>query len=792
MPLLVAAAPLKLIEYRLFSRHCLPSPLLEVDSILRSPARLARYPFLSVRAWSESSLRSITMTISQLVKFIGAMSLVLQCAATSASAAFFQGVLQSGGTWVEIPLSKIEVTLYEATDAEPVIVAQGRTNGTGGFLMYVPNASSSSIYFAKADLGDGVELIAILGKTLPATVVINELTTVAASYSMAQFFRTGVISGDAKALRIAALMNDNLVDVTTGASSAVLLASPNADQTNSLRSTRSLANLLSACTVNHVIAGSLKKLTRPPGGALPTTTPQALANLARDPGRNVNPIYNLTTVWAPYLPAVSSTPDAWTITVKINDSGDDAYLIGGPGNLVFDENGYAWVTNNVVQGTLNSSQTLLVFQPNGMPADGTNGTPVSPILGGGLLGCGFGIARDPQGSIWVGNFGWGPVYSCTDYPSPTCTGSLSKFAPNGAAVSPATGFQGGPNRAQGLEADPSGNIWITSYGNYPNTDAGVKHQGDDTVFVFINGDPNHVASYYLYPGAQPFDVAIAADGTAWVTSGGGITGAYASSLARFQLVAGEVQMLSFVSFGSAIKGISIDSLGNVWVASQNDNKVYVVNPDGVVIGSYSGGGMQGPWSVTVDGDDNVWVANFGALAVAPYSSRLSKLAGANEKTRPFGLAMGDAISPATGYTVKTENDQVLLHDGTPLYGKNAPPSFEPLQRMTNTMVDSAGNLWCINNFKNDFVVDLAVNPGGDGIVIFVGLAAPTQPSKLFPPACMGDINGDGSVGPADLAALLSNWGAVNPAFPAADLNGDAIVNSQDLAILLSAWGPCLK
>jgi hypothetical protein len=251
-------------------------------------------------------------------------------------------------------------------------------------------------------------------------------------------------------------------------------------------------------------------------------------------------------------------------------------------------------------------------------------------------------------------------------------------------------------------------------------------------------------------------------------------------------------MLSFVSFGSAIKGMSIDSLGNVWVASQNDNKVYVVNPDGVVIGSYSGGGMQGPWSVTVDGDDNVWVANFGALAVAPYSSRLSKLAGANEKTRPFGLAMGDAISPATGYTVMTENDPVLLHDGTPLYGKGAPPSYEPFQRMTNTMVDSAGNLWCLNNWKNNFVVDLAVNPGGDGIVIFVGLAAPTQPSNLFPPACMGDINGDGSVGPADLAALLSNWGAVNPAFPAADLNGDAIVNSQDLSIMLSAWGPCLK
>ena len=31
-------------------------------------------------------------------------------------------------------------------------------------------------------------------------------------------------------------------------------------------------------------------------------------------------------------------------------SGSDDMLFGDPGNLVFDRNGYAWVTNNVVQG----------------------------------------------------------------------------------------------------------------------------------------------------------------------------------------------------------------------------------------------------------------------------------------------------------------------------------------------------------------------------------------------------------------------------------------------------------
>lgn len=64
----------------------------------------------------------------------------------------------------------------------------------------------------------------------------------AATYSMAQFYRTGEISGDPSALEIAALMNDNLVAVATGTSYPVLLASPNADETNSLRTTRALAN----------------------------------------------------------------------------------------------------------------------------------------------------------------------------------------------------------------------------------------------------------------------------------------------------------------------------------------------------------------------------------------------------------------------------------------------------------------------------------------------------------------------------------------------------------------------
>jgi len=53
--------------------------------------------------------------------------------------------------------------------------------------------------------------------------------------------------------------------------------------------------------------------------------------------------------------------------------------------------------------------------------------------------------------------------------------------------------------------------------------------------------------------------------------------------------------------------------------------------------------------------------------------------------------------------------------------------------------------------------------------------------------CVGDINGDGTINGADLAAVLGAWGTANPA---ADLNGDGTVNGADLAIVLGKWGPC--
>ena len=86
--------------------------------------------------------------------------------------------------------------------------------------------------------------------------------------------------------------------------------------------------------------------------------------------------------------------------------------------------------------------------------------------------------------------------------------------------------------------------------------------------------------------------------------------------------------------------------------------------------------------------------------------------------------------------------------------------------------------------------DLPLN-AGETVYIGLGGNGPAAPGpfafeiSVVPTACTGDLNQDGLVGAADLAAVLNSWGTAG-----ADLNGDGDTNAADLSVVLSAWGPC--
>jgi hypothetical protein len=135
----------------------------------------------------------------------------------------------------------------------------------------------------------------------------------------------------------------------------------------------------------------------------------------------------------------------------------------------------------------------------------------------------------------------------------------------------------------------------------------------------------------------------------------------------------------------------------------------------------------------IDANGNPWIANFGTDSPSARYS-VVQLCGATGNC-PIGLAIGSAISPSSGYSLPSAGSQVLLNSGAPLYGTGGPPSFLPLMRLTSVNADMAGNIWAANNWKPSAYIDgisSDPNPGGDGMVIFVGLGAPTKAPSLGP------------------------------------------------------------
>ena len=131
------------------------------------------------------------------------------------------------------------------------------------------------------------------------------------------------------------------------------------------------------------------------------------------------------------------------------------------------------------------------------------------------------------------------------------------------------------------------------------------------------------------------------------------------------------------------------------MAAPSGGSLTLLNPDGRPASPtpFTGGGLTLAWGIAVDGNDNVWVANFA-------EKRLSHFCGVPTTACPPGAVGGDAISP----------------DGTGYF-------FDGLTRVTGLAIDPSGNVWLMNNWKE---IPVQTNPGGLEIVAFVGLAGPVN------------------------------------------------------------------
>jgi hypothetical protein len=633
------------------------------------------------------------------------------------------------------------VTLFAASAGAARQLAQTTTRADGRFGISVPDtrANDSLYLIAKGGTptanragGDNpaIALMTVLGSTTPTTATINEMTTVASVWTHNQFIDGTAIKGQPLQLKIAAGNVPSFVDLATGGWGTAIQDPLNSSQTTTMANFATLADALAGC-VARVVPDACSKLfaaATSPIGKVPTDALTAAESIAKYPWYQPARVHELLAAFypvqpgktmrpVPYMPYLSFAPSAWVLPLKFDGGG---YRAGG--KAMFDSEGNLWVGDNFTVGW---QARDALWQGNATQFD-PNGKPLSPITtgfaGGGMQGGTFGAAVDAKDNAWLSSYGGK---------------SISVFDKNGKALTPPEGitFDGQLGLMQGIIATPSGDIWALGVSKrqllyFPNGDwtkGRIVCEGD-------NAEP--CKSF-----TAPFHLAIDQQDRIWVSD---------SSNHVFRFPASDPVKVERFRVGYNNSGLNIDSQGNVWVTNRfgagllglahladmalhlktegvasaadyltkvmsqqrgDAGSITLLKPDGTEFpGSpFKNGGMPGPWAVVVDGNDNVWVSNF-----AMPNSPITQICGVRTENCPPGMKTGDQIAPPGGY----------VGGG--------------LQMQTDLAISPTGDVWVMNNWQDidscfpGAAEALSTRCGGQGVVIFFGMAKPVRSPQIGP------------------------------------------------------------
>jgi streptogramin lyase len=526
------------------------------------------------------------------------------------------------------------------------------TNATGGFTIGVGDyacgtGSPQQVYLyaigGNPQVGGdnaAAGLMAVLGQCtantfsgLPASIQMDEVTTVAAAYALAGYAGDAThMSGSnsalaAQGMKNAALSAANLADLGTG---FALTATPNGNGSVPQSEINTLANILASC-INSSGPGSSACTTlfsdAMNGSTAPIDTATAAINIAHNPGVNVAALWSLSSATAPFQPSLSSAPNDWTIGVTYTGGG-----MTDSGGLAVDGSGDIWVANFGNYHGVSISE----LNPVGTPLSGSGFT-------GGGLDSPDGIAIDASGNVWLANFS---------------NNSLSKFSSLGVALSGSGYTGGGLNDPSALAIDTSGNVWVTNFN-------GPSLSKFSSLGVALSG------SGYTGGGLSgPYGVAVSTSGDVWIANLGTVLSRFDSSGSP---VAGSPYSGGDIDDPLAV---AIDASGNIWLAdytpwiSEFSSSGIARSPSN----GYTGGGVDHPGSIAIDGVGNVWLSN------------------ANSYTSGGGIVRTPGSRPALDGT--TYSDSVTEFDSS---GNPVSPSTAYLSAGFNDLgdivVDGSGNVW---------------------------------------------------------------------------------------------------
>jgi hypothetical protein len=480
------------------------------------------------------------------------------------------------------------------------------TDGSGAFSVtagYTCTSSDSELYLvarggeagsAAAAENDAITLLTVLGACDQAAsinpVTINEATTVAAVYALAQFLSAGgnlgATSTNTVGLKNAVATAQALVNISTGSSPGPAFA---ANGSSPAATIDTLANLLNACTSStdggSACSGLFSATTTPT--KTPDNTLDAALNLVRNPAQNVAALYALASSSSAFSPALASEPSDWTLFINYTGGG-----MNEPTSLGVDGAGNVWVASYYAVAS--------VFSPLG-----------EPLFAQGITGSGlnvsFGLAVDANNQAWI-----------TNWPTPSAPGdTVSVFNSSGASVAGSSGYATGANTYPNAVAiDTDGSAWVVDWGNSELTHLSSSGQQ-------LSGSP-----YSSMQLVSPFAAAIDASHNVWVSNWAG------STVTR---VSQDGSQFTSYDCCESPEGLAIDQSGNVWVANINVDTISEISGTGTVLsnGGFTSASLDDPDDIAIDGAGTVWISNYRGPS-------LTELAGS------AASVPGTVLSPADG------------------------------------------------------------------------------------------------------------------------------------------------
>ena len=484
------------------------------------------------------------------------------------------------------------------------------------------------------DANAGAGLLAVLGdcgnfsSKLPATIQVNEVSTIAAAYALAGFavdathIASSNTSAAVTAVANAALTAWSLGSISTGQALASTPWNQGADSVPQSE-INTLADILAACinstdssypNQNSSACGTLfsdATANGTPSGTQPTDTATAAINIAHNPGANVGALFGLAYPTDPFQPKLPPTPapNDWTIAITYfytinNGSSPDT------DSVAIDASGNVWVTGEF-QYLLSREGVLSELTGYGShTADFTGNDLNDPI----------GVAIDLSGNAWVAD---------------NSSSEVSVFTSDGNSAFSSNGL----NSPVNLAVDASGNVWVTNTSNYvsaftssggvfsssPFDVSGTSNQYAGPAAVSVDGSNNvwianvqNGVSEFPHTGGGPVNFAgghtnnpqfsaIDASGNFWIAND--------ESYGLSEFANNGTPVTSMAAYTSSDLsnpyGIEFDGLNHLWATTESrGGGVVEFNTSGSEISpTVYAAGIGGSTGIAIDGSGNIWLAD---------------------------------------------------------------------------------------------------------------------------------------------------------------------------------------